>query len=121
MDDNLNLLINDAAIKARVNKVWEEVFETTSIVITQSRKFGFLGMEIIPDPNIHQMLVTIRLLDNNIDTFIDNEELDYEEKRLMLNAKTALTKMESVANALTNNKREDFNIAIAELERQAPF
>lgn len=121
MDDKLALLIEDAEIKARVNKVWEDVFLASSVVIAQARKFGFLGMDIIPDPNIHQMLVTIRLLDDHIDTFIDHDELEYNEKRLMLNAKTQLTRMELVAAALKANNREDFDSAIAELENQAHF
>lgn len=121
MNDKLALLIDDAVIKARVNKVWEEVFLASSIVIVQAKKFGFLGMDIIPDPNIHQMLVTIRLLDDQIDTFVGHDEIAYDEERLMLNAKKQLTKMELVATALKANNREDFDSAIAELENQAHF
>jgi hypothetical protein len=121
MDDKLTLLIEDAAIKARVNVVWEKVFLASSIVIAQAKKFGFLGMDIIPDPNIHQMLVTIRLLDDQIDTFVDHEDVEYNEERLMLNAKKQLAKMEIVAAALKANNREDFDAAIAELEGQAAF
>jgi len=120
MIDEQALLINDAAIKVRINKVWEEVFEASGVVITQAKKFGFLGMAIIPNPNIHQMLVTIRLLDSQIDTFIA-DDLEYEEKRLMLNAKKQLTKMEVVAAALKENNRGDFDAAMKEMETQAAF
>lgn len=121
MDNKIALLIDDAEIKARVNIVWEKVFHASNIVIVQAKKFGFLGMDIIPDPNIHQMLVTIRLLDDQIDTFVGDENIEYGEERLMLNAKKQLAKMEIVAAALKANNREDFDTAIAELEGQAAF
>lgn len=114
-------LLEDQAIKERVNKVWEEVFASSNVAIVHAKKYGFIGMEIIPDPNIHQILVSIRILDEMIDTFINENGLDYDEKRKMLNAKRQLISMELVAVALRENRREDFDRAIRELETQACF
>jgi len=115
------LLLDDIKIQQRVAKVWAEVFLASSIVIDHSKKYGFLGMEIIPNPNIRQLLLSVRLLEEMIDTFINHEELEYEEKRLMLNAKKQLTMMNLVAAALTAGNHEDFNVAMNSLETQAAF
>lgn len=120
MDQKVADLFDDAIIKARVHKVWEEVFNASSIIVRHAKEYGFLGMTIIPDPNIHQMLVTISLLDAHIDTFL-REAFDYDEKRLLLNAKKQLTQMEVVAAALSENNRSDFDVAMKGLEGQAAF
>jgi pyruvate formate-lyase activating enzyme-like uncharacterized protein len=121
MDDKNIPLLQDAAIKDRVNKVWEEVFASSNVAIVHAKRYGFIGMEIIPNPNIHQIMVSIRILDEMIDTFINENGLEYDEKRKMLNAKRQLTTMELVAVALREGRREDFDSAMNELETQACF
>lgn len=121
MDDKVRELYDYPDVQERVNKIWEKVFLSSAIAINHAKKYGFLGMEIIPNPNIHDILVTVRLLDEMIDTFICDDGLEYDEKRKMLNAKRQLTNMEVVAVALKDNNREDFDRAIKELETQAHF
>ena len=117
-------LFSDAAIKQKVGKVWEKVFTASSKVIKHANNFGFLGMEIIPSPNIHEMLVAMQMLSSIIDILITNAEklgIEYEETRLMINAKEQITRMERLAAALVANNRDDYEQALASLEKQAAF
>lgn len=117
-----NDLYGDAVVQERVNKVWAEVFTASNQVLQHARTYGFLGMEVIPNPNVHQMLVTLQMLDALMDVILLRfEDLPYEEKRLIFNAKEQITRMERVAAALQENNSADFNEAIACLERQAVF
>jgi len=117
-------LFDDLLIKTRVEAVWNKVFESSNRVISQARSHGFLGMEIVPNPNIHMMLVSLQAFTALIDIIITNAEVfnvDYDATRLLINAKEQITRMEKVAAALKANNREDFDTAINEIERQAAF
>lgn len=117
-------LFEDAAIKEKVLKVWGSVFQASSKVISHANNYGFLGMEIIPSPNIHEMLITLQIFSSIIDILITSAEkldVDYDEIRLMLNAKEQITRMERLAAALKANNRDDFDRALASLEEQAAF
>lgn len=117
-------LFDDALIKEKVIKVWSGVFEASSRVLTHANNYGFRGMVIIPSPNIHEMLISLQIFSSIIDIFIASAEklnVDYEEIRLMLNAKEQITRMERVAAALKANNREDFDAALTSLEGQAAF
>jgi hypothetical protein len=118
-------LFEDAAIRQKVSEVWGKVFDASSQVIKHANIFGFLGMGIIPSPNIHEMLVTLQIFSSIIDILITNaDKLDiigYEETRLMLNAKEQITRMERLAAALQANNKEDYELALVALEKQAAF
>jgi hypothetical protein len=117
-------LFDDLLIKTRVEAVWSKVFESSNKVISQARNHGFLGMEIVPNPNIHMMLISLQAFTALIDIIITNAEafnVDYDATRLLINAKEQITRMEKVAAALKANNREDFDSAINEIERQAAF
>lgn len=121
---NNNELFDDLLIKAKVESVWNKVFESSNKVIAQARSHGFLGMEVVPNPNIHTMLVSLQAFTALIDIIITNAEVfnvDYDATRLLINAKEQITRMEKVAAALKANNREDFDAAIGEIERQAAF
>lgn len=117
-------LFEDAAIKRKVTEVWSKVFEASNKVISHANNYGFRGMEIIPSPNIHGMLVAMQIFSSIIDILITSAEkleVPYDEVRLMLNAKEQITRMERVAAALKANNRDDFNVALDALENQAAF
>lgn len=116
-------LYGNADIQDRVNRVWAEVFGASSTVLQHAKTYGFLGMEAIPNPNVHQMIVTLHFFEALMDVILlrFEAELPYEEKRLIYNAKEQITRMERVAAALQANNRADFDEAIACLEKHAPF
>ncbi len=123
-EDIIQGLLADAAIKVRVEQVWAKVFEASSKVLKHANNFGFSLMEIVPSPNIHEMLVQLQIFSSVIDILVNNAEklnIDYDDTRLMLNAKEQITRMERIAAALKAENKKDFTEALEQLEKQAPF
>lgn len=118
------VLWEDAEIRGKVEELWAKVFKASNAVLKHGKDYGFLGMEMIPSPNIHDMLNSLKIISFIINEFIDSAtdlEVDYTEIRLMLNAKEQVARMERVALALKANNRDDFDVAIGLLESQAPI
>lgn len=123
-EQQITELFEDAEIKQKVADVWAKVFDASNRVLRHANNFGFTLMEIVPSPNIHEMLATLQIFSSVIDILITHADrlgIEYDEIRLMINAKEQITRMERVAAALKANNRNDFNVALADLERQAAF
>ncbi|MHB1299321.1 MAG: hypothetical protein ACYCY8_00450 [Burkholderiales bacterium] len=117
-------LLEDSDIKDKVIEVWSKVFEASNRVLKHANNFGFSLMEIVPSPNIHEMLAALQIFSSVLDILINHADklgIEYEETRLMLNAREQLTRMERVAFALKANNKEDFDLSLAALEKQAAF
>lgn len=102
----------------KVEQLWAKVFESSNRVLHQHAKYGFDGFADVPRPNVHDMLVTLKLLSAVIDVLLTTE-LPYEQSRQLLNAKVQITNMERLALALTAGSRDDYDAAVEALERQA--
>lgn len=115
-----------SAEKAELDDFWARVFKVSNKVIYDAGLYGFYGMEIIPDPNIHTMMQKLNLVDTLLDNvlvhFGARESVDtYTETRLVLNAKQQILNLERVVAALKANCKEDFDNAINTLRSQAVF
>ena len=111
----------DDGIKQKVEALWAGVFQASNRVLHQHDTFGFSGIEIIPSPNIHQMMNTLRVLGFVIDILVDKapeHNLDHGSVRQLLNAKQQISNMESVAAALKIGSRDDYEAAVAILDKQ---
>lgn len=117
---NLVEMLGDAEVAALVQVAWEQIFRVSGIVAHHAKTYGFIGMDM-PDPNIHHMILAVRMVNSALETLLTDELLEYEEKRLLLNARKQATNLESLVVALQNNNRADFNEALACLNRQAAF
>lgn len=118
MSDNL---FDDETVHQRVLAVWEQVFKASSSVLKHAKQYGFLGMELIPNPNIHSILKALKILESIFDEILTFDDLPYDEKRLILNARVQFTHIERVAAALNAGNREDFEKAICAIQGQAAF
>ena len=117
-------LYDSSDIKKRVDKIWEHVFKDSNTVLRQSKLYGFYCMQEGPRPNIHAMLIQLQMFSVIMDILISqgpDAGIEYDQTRLLLNAKEQVTRMERVAAALKANNKEDYNSAIEALERQAVF
>jgi hypothetical protein len=113
-------LEQDREIQEKVYKLWERVFEASNKIVAQAQNYGFNSIEIIPNPNIHQILHLLRGFSGLITGLID-DELGPDQIRQLINAREQLIRMERVALALVNDDQVEFERAVAELESQAPF
>lgn len=117
-------LFSEKEIKEKVELLWTKVFDSSNKVLHQSKKFGFAGIDKIPTPNIHEMLITLQMFSAVIDVLLTNAEsvgLEYEVTRQLLNAKAQITTMEQLASALKAGNRDDYEVAVEALQKQAPF
>jgi hypothetical protein len=107
-----------------VTEIWERVFTASNKVIAQSGIYGFHAIQLIPNPNIHQMLQSMRVVAVMLDEII-SEPQDFAETpddfRLVLNAREQLTKLESVAAALIVGDEKLYEESIEKLKQQAAF
>ncbi len=114
-------LFEEEEIKQRVLGIWNQVFMASAKVIEHAKQFGFDKMGTVPNPNIHTMLTTLRILNVIIDSLLTSaEQIDepFTEIRLLLNTKQQLLCMEMVANALKANDRNTYEQYIAQLQNQ---
>ena len=114
----------DDEVTKQVSLIWERVFHASNRVIAQSGIYGFHSIQLIPNPNIHQMLQSMRLLAVMMDeilgttgSFSDTPE----NFRLLVNAREQLTRLESVAAALISGNEQLYQEGIERLKQQAAF
>lgn len=107
-------------VKEKVESLWAKVFQSSNNVLHQHKIFGFTGIELIPQPNIHERLVLLQVLSAIIDVLLNSAGgvLEYEQQRQLLNAKSQITTMEQLATALKGNNQSDYEAAVAALELQ---
>jgi hypothetical protein len=106
--------------EAQVDELWARVFESSNRVLHQHQKYGFDGFAKIPRPNVHDLLITLKLVTAHLDALL-TADLEYTQSRQLLNAKTQITNMEKLALALHNKSREDYDAAVEALDKQAVF
>lgn len=114
-------MMMDDAIPARVEIIWNRIFTASNKAIKDAKNFGFLGMEIQSNPNIHQMLVSLSLLSTVIGFLVTQAEArdDTDSVRLLINSKEQLLRLERLANELRAKNEDKFNAILVELESQA--
>jgi hypothetical protein len=107
-------------VAVKVEALWAKVFESSNKVLHQHLKYGLSGFSEVPRPNVHDMLITLRVFDSVLDV-LSHLELPYDQSRQILNAKAQITNMERVALAVEASNEVDYDAAVEALERQAPF
>lgn len=104
-----------------VEDAWEAVFKTTNTVITAHSSFGFTQLEAKINPNLNHLLMGLKVVESVLDTVYASELIEYDEKRLILNAKQQIGLIQRVAEALKNENKADYDSAIKALTDQAQF
>lgn len=112
--------IHGNEVSPTVEDLWGLVFQCGEIVIKHSREFGFEGMHK-PQPNIHQLILYVSLLEGAIDALTEEGDASFEEVRLLLNTKRRLATMKVAGKALRQGNQGDFEAAMRDLQNQAPF
>ncbi|MCO5398329.1 hypothetical protein [Ralstonia soli] len=109
-----------------VTEAWERIFGVSNTVIANSKLYGFHGIQLIENPNIHQLLSSMGVVSGMLDTIISHlsnpgVDLGPENVRLLLNAKKQVSQLEAVAAALAADDEALYNEEVEKLQNQAAF
>jgi hypothetical protein len=122
----INELLVDDDVRTEVLNFWANIFRASNEIIRQSNIYGFLSIGVIPDPNIHQILKSIKIIDDILDEVLSDLEdseisTEMDTTRLIQNAKQQLLIMENLALSLKHNDEKSYNENLEALKRQAVF
>ena len=67
------------------------------------------------------MLLSLKVMEAILDAIFDQNELEYELSRMMLNAKQQINLIERVVTALRHNRETDYEQAMQALRHQVQF
>lgn len=111
-------------VKQKADEIWEKVTKIGNRVLFQCNFYGYHGVEVIPDPNLHVLIDGLSFIDGALDLLNSHAtffNLDYDEIRKLLNAKTQVVILERIAAALKAKNEEDYKQAVDDLSTSAAF
>lgn len=117
-------LSEQQAIVDEVERLWSLVFESSALILGQAKKYGFTEIATAPSPNIHDMLVGLRVVAFMLDCMstapLTADQEHYTQRQIM-NSKQQIFHLEQVVCAVEMNDRELYDISVAHLKAQAPI
>lgn len=108
-----------------VAQLWDGVFHTSNVVITNSKLYGFVGIQLIENPNIRQLLASMSVVSTMLDKIMEaasspnTPDVGHDNMRMLLNARKQVAQLEAVAVALAANDEALYNEEVEKLELQA--
>lgn len=121
MDDG----VGGDALPKEAFALWEKVFTLSNTILHQNKMHGFDGIRAkAPEPNIQTILQYCKFFDSAFDSvmmFDEIEDIGYEARRCVLNAKKQVTTMEQLAIAVKEGNKDDYDSAVKALATQAAF
>jgi hypothetical protein len=114
--------IPDGKFPEEAERLWAQVFKASNRVLHQHKMHGFDGIELVPNPNIHDVVVTLKAFDTAIESLIEAADLvnmPYESRQQLLNAKAQIANMNQLASALKAKRQKDYDAAVEALQKQA--
>jgi hypothetical protein len=121
-ENNNKEFLGDDAIKLFVERLWSKVFEASNKLIRDTKLFGFSEIEALPNPNVHQMLASLTVIDVVLDQIMMMDQdgtVSIGDTRLLINAKQQIFNMTMIAAALKAKDRESYDEAVRRLHDQA--
>jgi hypothetical protein len=121
-ENNNKEFFGDDAIKLFVERLWSKVFEASNKLIRDTKLFGFSEIEALPNPNVHQMLASLTVIDVVLDQIMMMDQdgtVSIGDTRLLINAKQQIFNMTMIAAALKAKDRESYDEAVRRLHDQA--
>jgi len=103
-------------VTALVEKVWGEVFQVADKVLKAHLKFGFTQFVSGISPSIEEIVLGLRTVELVLDALY--EQFDYEEERLVMNAKQQILWIQEIATALQHKDVDRYEAAVAKMSAQ---
>lgn len=108
-------------IQELVQEIWADVFGKANKILTAHTRFGFTEIEKGMNPSLQAIVLSLKTIESSLDSLDSSGVLDYEEQRLVINAKTQINNVQRVALALDQKDQDEYEKAIEILRKQAPF
>lgn len=111
-------------IEPKVEALWAKVCVQIDTALKLTKLFNFEDIGELSDPSIEDLLERLRVFDDVVSLLLDHANvfgLEYSTTRTLLNCKQQVNAMERLASAIQAGNQDDYESAIRELERQAPF
>jgi hypothetical protein len=104
-----------------VQKSWGRIIEIVNKILEAHDSFGFDKFEAGMNPTLAAMLKGLTLVEFILTTFVESDELEYEEVRQALNSKQCIVHMRMLNTALEQKDQEAFESCIKLLNKQTKF
>jgi hypothetical protein len=114
---------NDVKVQKDIDEVWDMVCKACNKLIQDTKIFDFFEIGIIPNPNIHDMLRYLIVIDRLLDSIlelVEHNELDNIDVRMIFNSKQQIFNMKQMANALLKEDRASYDEYLRKLKNQSP-
>lgn len=121
-ENNNSEFFGDDSIKLLVEELWGKVFAASNKVIRDTKVFGFNEIEVIPNPNVHQIIASLAVISNTLELIMTMDRdgvINIGDARQLINAKQQILNMEAVAIALKRKDRASYEEAVSRLHSQA--
>lgn len=120
-NENDNNYFGNTSIQRDIDEVWETVCRTCNKLIQDTKIFDFFEIGIIPNPNIHDMVKYLVVVDRVLDSIlelIECNELDDIDTRLIFNSKQQIFNMKQMATAIIKNDSNAYEEYLHKLRNQ---
>jgi len=99
-----------------VEKVCGEVFQVADKVLKAHLKFGFTQIVSGISPSIEEIVLGLQTVELVLDALY--EQFDYEEQRLVMNAKQQILWIQEIATALQHGDKDRYEAAVSKMSSQ---
>jgi hypothetical protein len=116
------VLYDNMEIKEQVNGMWAQVFGYSDRILRSANLSEFVFLAEKSGLDLQQMVYRLYMLDASMQFAIDYGPalgLDHIHINMILNAKEQLRRMKRLSDASQTKDQNEYNLAIAELKKQA--
>ncbi len=101
--------------------IWGQVSKQVNRLIEAHDQFGFVKFQEALNPSLTEVLKAFEFVDFALTQLVDSGLLGYDEKRNALNSKQCILQMKLLAVALDDDRQDEYDRIMGELQAQAKF
>ena len=109
-------------IQKDIEEIWEKICGACNKIINDTKLFGFMEIGLVPNPNIHDMVRYLVVIDKVLDSIlmlVECNEADHVDSRVIFNSKQQIFNMKQMANAVVKNDIDLYNEYLHKLKNQS--
>jgi hypothetical protein len=115
-----SVLQNENELKDLISRIWSSVVFEVNRLLETHRQFGFVQFSKNLNPTLADVITGFQFIDFALEKLLESGKLDYDETRIALNSRQCFLKMQELSAACDNNRQDDYDRVIADLQKQSP-